>query len=211
MGEGIEWSEWEKIFLEHGTSAKFSNKYGSYEAPIARSEAMDESKTRYYRKVGEETTTSFKVACYGVDMAKMGEMMGSPTFESMRKDMKMTDAPPMMLKPMPPSEAEPSLAAIMEVKDFDVWYAGFMQHASSTNVAGLTLPVSRSQMCDDSKTEVYRNGNNVCLVMQGVRMEVIGQAMADPEFMKLTEALGEIAESKQMYVLEAMPPPPTDA
>jgi hypothetical protein len=42
-------------------------------------------------------------------------------------------------------------------------------------------------------------------------MEVIGQAMADPEFMKLTEALGEIAESKQMYVLEAMPPPPTDA
>jgi hypothetical protein len=139
LGEGIEWSEWEKIFVEHGTSAKFSNKYGSYEAPIARSEAMDESKTRYYRKVGEETTTSFKVACYGVDMAKMGEMMGSPTFESMRKDMKMTDAPPMMLKPMPLSEAEPSLAAIMEVKDFDVWYKGFMEHATSTSRRGSDL------------------------------------------------------------------------
>lgn len=211
MGEGIDFAEWEKLFKEHGASAKFSNKYGSYEASLPRSEVCDESKTKYFRKVGDDSTTSFKAVCFGVDMAKMGEMMGSPAFESMRKDMKMTDAPPMMLKPMPPSEPEPSLAAIMEVKDFDVWYAGFVEHATSTSVAGLTLPVNRQQMCDDSKTEVFRNGNHVCMVMQGVRMDVIGQAMGDPEFIKLQDALGEIVEGKQMYVLEAMPPPPADA
>lgn len=205
VGDGILFSEWESIFEQHAKSSKFSNKYGSYEAPISRMECCDESKTKYF--VNAANGQEYGITLSSVDMEKMGAMMGSPAFKSLTEDMKMVSGPLSFVKPMPPSEPVATLLATMTVKDWDKWYAGFKEHSTSKNVAGLNLPVTRSEFCDDSKTKVFHKGNDVCMVLGDVKMDVMGSIMGDPEFQKLTDALGEIAETKSISVLEAAPAP----
>ena len=102
------------------------------------------------------------------------------------------------------------MCAIVEVNDFDSWYSGFMEHGKNKSVKGLELPCSRSEMCDDSKTMVYRSmksPNKVMMALFGIQNDVMGKAMQDANFMKLTDVLGEIADTKRMLMMTALTPP----
>lgn len=144
--------------------------------------------------------------------------MGSDAFKEITESLKfeMLYGPATLTRhpegPPPPDTTSANIVGIVECKDFDAWYTGFIEHATSKSVGGFKLPFSRSEFCDDSKTVVYRslkNPNKILLGMFAVKGERI--TMQDPSFLKLIETLGEIPESKQLLIMTPLPPPPVDS
>ena len=70
----------------------------------------------------------------------MGAAMGSEAFKEMSDSLgfSMTYGPAILAPPPegpPPADAPPpNMCAVLEVKDFDSWYSGFMEHGKSKNV-----------------------------------------------------------------------------
>ena len=115
----------------------------------------------------------------------MGAAMGSEAFKEMSDSLgfAMTYGPATLIPPPdgpPPADAPPpNMCAIVEVNDLDAWYSGFMEHGKNKSVKGLELTCSRSEMCDDSKTMVYRSmksPNKVMMALFGIQNDVMGKA-----------------------------------
>ena len=188
------------------------------ELPYTRAEFCDESTTELFLNADTSSPNEWSIFVDKVELPKMGAAMGSEAFKEMSDSLgfSMTYGPAILAPPPegpPPADAPPpNMCAVLEVKDFDSWYSGFMEHGKSKNVKGLELPFSRSEMCDDSKTMVYRslkNPKKVMMALFGIRNDVMGKALQDANFIKLTDELGEIADTKRMYMMTALPPPPT--
>ena len=100
----------------------------------------------------------------------------------------------------------------MEVEDTDKWIEGFKAHADSkTGTWGYEVPITRGEFCDDSKTRIFKSVSNekrVAVYIEAIDMTVLGPMLGDENFQKLTTDLGEKAETKQMKILTAPPPPP---
>lgn len=209
---------WKKIFDQHAESKKITLGEKEVELPYTRAEFCDESQTELYLNADSSSPNEWAIYIDKVDLSKMGAAMGSEAFKEMSDSLgfAMSYGPAILAPPPegpPPADAPPpNMCGIVEVKDFDIWYSGFMEHSKGKNVKGLELPFSRSEMCDDSKTMVYRslkNPNKVLMAMFGIQNEVMGKALENANFLKLVDELGEIVATKRMLVMTALPPPPT--
>lgn len=187
------------------------------ELPYTRAEFCDESQTELFVNADASSPNEWSIYVQSVDIPMMGGTMGSEGFKTMSDELgfAMTYGPATLAPPPegpPPADAPPAnMCAITEVHNFDDWYSGFMEHSKSKNVKGLDLPVTRAEMCDDSKTMVYRslkNPNKVLISMFAINGEVLGKALQDENFQKLTVELGEIAETKRILMMTPLPPPP---
>jgi hypothetical protein len=207
---------WKNIFDQHADSKKITLGAKEVELPHTRPEFCDESQTELFLNANTASPNEWAIYIDKVQLPQMGATMGSEAFKEMSDSLgfQMVFGPATLSPPPegpPPAGAPPAdMCAMMEVKDFDAWYSGFMEHAKSKSVKGLELPFTRAELCDDSKTMVYRslkNPNKVFMTMFAIQGEVLGKALQDANFLKLTDELGEIAESKRMLFMTALPPP----
>ena len=205
-----------RIFDQHADSKKVTLGEKEVELPYSRAEFCDESQTELFLNADTSSPNEWSIFVDKVDLSKMGAAMGSEAFKELSDSLgfAMTYGPATLIPPPdgpPPADAPPpNMCAIVEVKDFDSWYSGFMEHGKNKSVKGLELPCSRSEMCDDSKTMVYRSmksPNKVMMALFGIQNDVMGKAMQDANFMKLTDVLGEIADTKRMLMMTALTPP----
>lgn len=103
-----------------------------------------------------------------------------------------------------PDEQAVDMLFIVDTADASKWHEGFIAHAKSKDVAGLLLPVTRADLCDESRTKVFRsvsNPNRVAMTLYGVNGQVLQECMADPQFGQLTEKLGENLSTKKSFSL----------
>ena len=199
-----DWSKFEATFEEHGTSTT-GPLLAKYEFASPRNAFCDETKTKLFRDVEDESGLAIFLA--DVDMGGLGAFMGGETYQKYVADADNEKVDPEagnVLAPAGP-DAPPvaDMFAILAVKDFDVWYAGFKEHSTSkTGTWGFEVPITRSEFCDDAKTRVFRSvkdPNCVAIDMKQVDMSKLGPVLGDPDFNKITEVLGEIPDQKQMY------------
>jgi hypothetical protein len=213
---------WYTGFKQHADSRSFTSKGQEWTVSMARGECLDEAKTEVWRDVYEPTAIAMTFA--GVDMGKLSALMSEPTFVEATSGEFNPSAPPAMLLPpsnlsgvpgeMEEGSSTPDMFIRMEVEDFDKWLAGFTANSDSkTGTWGYEVPVTRGEMCDDSKTRVFRSvdfPNRVAVAMYGIRMDVLQPCMAHESFRQLTADLGEKAETKVIRVIAALPAPAAD-
>jgi len=216
-----DFDDWFSGFKEHATSTTFTIAGKTFkDAPISRSDAMDESKTEVFTDF-EDKNKAF-ITFYGVDMAKFGAFMEWDHFKEM-SDLAVVeqDPPSLIVDPpapggdAPPPEGKPTMFVAMEVKDVDTWFTGFKAHASSkTGTWGVEVKYTRAEVCDDSKTRVFQSAHNpkrVGVLVCDIDMPKFGEMMADPTWAVISEALGEVKDTSSVKVVAPMPAPPAPA
>ncbi|XRB12885.1 hypothetical protein RI054_05g27210 [Pseudoscourfieldia marina] len=201
----IDQAEWQAMFDAHATNTEHPSFQG-FKLPASRGQFVDESKTMVYHEVG--AMKSSLIDCSGVDLMKMGALMGGPSFAALNHACGAEVSPPTMLVDMPTDGPPPSpdVIVFLEVKDFGVWHAGFTEHGTNKSIGGMEVPYSRSEVCDESRTKIYRNGNKLAVCVFDTN-PTMGLLMADPAFQASIEKLGVISQTAKPRV--ALPPPPT--
>lgn len=206
---------WYKGFVEHATS-----KTGSWGFPVpaTRSEFCDESKTQVYlstKSTGYFANEKALVILNEVDMKALGPCLADANFK--RLEDALGERPGKVMKvalPMPPAAPKPDLAITAVLGDYDKWIAGFNQHGTGKVVNGVTLPMSRAEMMDEKRTEVFRGGawskhgcteNHIAILAWDCDMEKLGSVMGSPEFQKIEDELTLL--SKDLKVIVDPPPP----
>ena len=100
---------------------------------------------------------------------------------------------------------------VIEVADADKWIAGFKAHGTSTTGTwGYDVGMARNEFCDESRTKVYKSAkrpNVVAATMCGVKMEMMGALLANPNFAKMSVDLGEGQKEGQKAIKLMVPPP----
>jgi len=214
MAEVKDFEDWHTGFAAHATETTFPMNGTTYTVPLARKDACDEAKTLVFHEASAPTKVA--ITMFGLDFAKFGPVMADPQFVEMSAKAIVSQDPPLiMADPGPPPEGAPpgppSMFFYVEVADVDKWIEGFKAHGTSkTGTWGYEVPVARGDFCDEGKTKVYKCATNPKLVgayMEGVRMDVLGPVLGDPEFQKLTTTLGEVEGTKVMKVVAPMPAP----
>jgi len=110
----------------------------------------------------------------------------------------------------PPSK--PDVAMQMRLKNFDEWYKGFQEHATSKSISmegvKYDFPLTRGEICDEAHTEVFQNvddPNHIVCCMKSVDMEKMGALMGSENFVKMSaEAI--VQDPTPMLMVD--PPPP---
>jgi len=197
--------EWYPLFKEHATS----NVVGGITLKQSRGNCCDESKTEVYRSVTNSDFLAVKLC--NLDLPALGEMMGSPEFAELVKDVVKVHYPPMKLvdptaSDSPPlTPTNPDILWTVEVKEFDAWYSAFKEHATSSTVMGLVLPMSRSEVCNEEKTVVMKhvdNKNKVAVMMAEVKLDTMRAGFEGCEnWPKLHDVAGEIASTKTFGIM----------
>jgi hypothetical protein len=131
----------------------------------------DVTKEEIFQLVSDPNTVLMTL--FNVNMAKMGEFMGSKKSEDVQftvlGPLRIAVNPPGPGPPPPPADAPlPTMFATMEVKNFDHWYVGWQAHATSkTSTWGYELLGLSSDFCEESPTQVFRstkNSNRVAVI-----------------------------------------------
>merc|ERR1712112_456250 len=152
--------------------------------------------------------------------------MSDPQFEALIKPTVKAHHPPMKLETRrqiqttsvhsfpapdsPPLPSPPNMFFTVEVNDFNTWYSGFKEHATSNTVKGLVLPNSRSEFVNEEKTVVMKhvsNANKVAGLMVEVKMDKLGEMLGSENFSKLAGVLGEIESKRIISILTDVPAP----
>merc|ERR1712110_136169 len=184
---------WLATFNEHAES----NVVKGIELPMSRKQFCDESKTEVFRSVKDPK--KIVIHMHKVNVPNLGFTMANPNFVDLLSGYKVeTNQMKVGLSPAMATSSTPDMGAVIDVEDFNKWNDGFSAHATSKLVSGLELPVSRSEFCDESKTEVYRsvkNPNRVFVNLAGVDLETLEGVMSDVSFQELTNVLGEKAKT----------------
>jgi len=110
----------------------------------------------------------------------------------------------------PPLPSPPNMFFTVEVNDFNTWYSGFKEHATSNTVKGLVLPNSRSEFVNEEKTVIMKhvsNANKVAGLMVEVKMDKLGEMLGSENFSKLAGVLGEIESKRIISILTDVPAP----
>ena len=76
----IDQAEWQAMFDAHATNTEHPSFQG-FKLPASRDQFVDESKTMVYHEVG--AMKSSLIDCSGVDLMKMGALMGGPSFAAL--------------------------------------------------------------------------------------------------------------------------------
>lgn len=199
-----DFNAWYSIFKEHKTNKSIQG----YDLPHSRSEFCNEDKTAVYVNIADPNDAIIYVE--DVDMPKMGATMGHEEFIKMTSDMNVQTKLNMLNNIGPDTADKPTMLIQLTVEDFDKWQAGFQAHATSkTGTWGYEVPCTREEMCDDSKTKIYRaaeGGNKIAICLVDVKMEVLGPAMESENFQKLEKDLGESPEKLVHVATEFVPP-----
>ena len=91
---------------------------------------------------------------------------------------------------------------MLEVDDFDWWYAGFTRHAISNKGSwGFAVSSVRADWCDESKTRVFRGvnaPNKVAVCLYGVNMAKYRDQAESPSILRLRGALGEKEDTRTL-------------
>lgn len=213
--EVADFNSWHKGFVEHATS-----KTGSwgFEVPSARSEFCNESKTQIYlstKSAGWMGNQRILALINEVDMEKLGPCLADPNFKRLETALGERNKIMKVSTPMPPAAPKPDLAITAVLSDYSKWIAGFNQHATGTVISGTTVAMSRAEMMDEKRTEVFRGGpwskhgcteNHIAVLAWDCDMEKLGSVMGSPAFQKVEEDLGLI--SKDLRVIVDPPPEP---
>ena len=209
MGEVNDFDDWFAGFKAHATSKTFAMNGEEYTVSMTRGEALDESKTEVFCEFGAKN--KFAATFAAMDMAKFGPVMQEEAFVKMSEKAIKSQDPPLVLGPMPSDPAaKVNLWATYEVADADEWAAGFKAHAYSHTGNGLwTTPskYTRSDMCDESKTRIFRSAYNpkrVAILAYEMDLAKMGEFMADAAFAEISAILKIDPTTMEMRTFAAM-------
>ena len=221
MGHQVKnFGDWYSGFLQHGSNTTIQMGGDTYEMPLARGEACDETKTEVFQNVDDPNNV--KISIVGMDMAKMGPMLQSEAFKAMGEKALLSQDPPSVLMDMPPPGAPPpstpptpppppDMWVVVEVADADKWIAGYKAHATSTTGTwGYDVGMTRSEVCDESRSKVYKSAkrpNVVAAMMCGVKVEKLGPMTTNPNWARMSVDLGEGQKEGQKAIKLMVPPP----
>jgi len=213
-----DFNDWFAGFKQHANSKTFAIGGKTFTVPVTRSEVCDEDKTDVF--VDIKDSNAAVLSFFSVDMPKFGSFVELPEFEEMSKLAYSEESPPPELLLDPPSESSapstdapagnPNIFVTVEVASADKWIEGFLAHGTSkTGTWGFEVPLTRAEVCDESKTRVFKsalNPNRVAVQIFNADMAKMGNMFADPKFTELVATLGEVEGTKTMKILAPMPP-----
>lgn len=207
MAEVKDFADWYPGFKAHSDNKTFTIAGKSFTVDKTRGEACDDAKTLVFNDVDDPNKIA--IAMYAMDFAAFGPVMESAPFKEMTELAIVSQAPPLIMTPPgPDSGPAPNMFFWVEVADADKWIAGFKAHATESTVAGVTVPITRGEFVDESKTRIFKCATNPKLVgayFEGTKMEKLGPLLGDPQMAALTVALGEVDGTKVMNVVTSMP------
>lgn len=220
MCELKDFANWFEGFKEHATKTTFTVGGKTFEnAPITRSDAMDEARTEVW--VDVDNGNKAMVTFFDVSMEKFGAFMAWDKFKEMSEIAIVSQDPPMIqmdppapgAPPPPASAGKPTMFVSLEVKDADKWIAGFKAHATDKKGTWGTVEskYSRSELCDETKTRVFKskmNPNRVGAFICDIDVAKMGEMMSDPNWATISEFMGEVPAKTTIKVLAPAPPPP---
>lgn len=203
---------WYEGFTMHADSKKGS---WGLELPITRTEIVDDEQTLVLR--GTNNPNRVMVVMTDVRSHKTEALIANPNktrrvvenVQYILGEKPETKAIKSAVDPPGPDVPSSDLAVWMQVANFDVWVKGFWEHATSTTGSwGFSVPITRREFMDESRTEVFRGlvggkyggPNHVGITCFGVVNAKTG-VLSDPTFVELTKVLGEMADTKVMKIM----------
>ena len=210
----VDFEDWFTGFKAHSTEKTFPMNGTTYTVPMARGDALDDSKTDVLCDIKDPNM--IEIVLFGLDMAKFAPVMEDPQFKAMSEKAIKTQDPPLILSDAPtPGTPPPSekmdLLFTYEVEDVEKWIEGFLAHGSSkTGTWGVEAKYTRAEFCDEAKTRVFKSAYNpkrVGGMIYGCDMAKMGEFMAHESFAKISEVLAVKPETMMMKTFASAPMP----
>ena len=197
---------WHRSFMQNSNNATLGKGSNIYILPSARASYCREKETRVFREIHDEMKVLVLITVS--DMARLTSTLASAEMKRLRSDLEVFDEIPIQLQiPLQPTNESHDVLYVVQVEDFDWWYAGFMQHGKSrSGTWGFSVPFARAEFTDDSRTLVFRGinaPNRIAIAMFDVDLSKFVPILRDRNFIRLQGVLGEIGETRSVTSMKS--------
>ena len=197
---------WHRSFMQNSKNATLGKGSNIYILPSARASYCREKETKVFREIHDEMKVLVLVTV--LDLTRFTSTLASAEMKRLRADLEVFDELPIQLQiPLQPTNECHYVLYVVQVEDFDWWYAGFMQHGKTrSGTWGFSVPFARAEFADDSRTLVFRGinaPNRIAIAMFDVDLLKFVPMLRDRNFVRLQGVLGEIAETRSVTSMKS--------
>jgi hypothetical protein len=212
---------WHRLFMQNGNNASLGKDSNIYVLPSARSSYCREKETKVFRDVHDEMKVLVLLTV--LDMACFTTALGSPEMKRLKVDLEVSDELPIQLRTtltftepndspaeaysLWPAKERHDVLYVVQVEDFDWWYAGFVQHGNSkTGTWGFSVPFSRAELADETRTLVFRGinaPNRIAVALFDVDLSKFAPMLKEGSFVRLQGVLGEVGATRSVTTMKS--------
>jgi len=192
---------WYSLFSQHSNQTKLTINNKSYYPKQSRNEFVDESKTEVWLDVSDKNSVA--VTCFSVDMISLGNFMNNDSaMKQMTDDFNWDISPPNIVQELNIENTDKvNILCTLAVTNFNKWYDGFKKHSYSRTIfkPNTSLPYTRSQICNDKRTLVFRkknDANRILIVLYEVDLLKLNKLVSHKNMKSIGKLLGEVNNSK---------------